>query len=131
MLSKFEIKIHSLTISPSDFETICWNATGLDDIKTRKYLNTDLDDKASIKLIRYLQLHMDPIFIFERWTSLFLSQQQQLDYAMYWLRIFLEENNSITSIFPPINQDAVFINNTIRKCSPALYTKLIKSIQNF
>ena len=122
------IEINSLTISLKDFETIMWNATGIDEILKQKYLISDIDGNPALQLHNYVSEYCDPCYKINRWIAEGKSQKETYDRALFWLRTFL--NSNITVIWPSIESNQEFIKN-IRKVSSPLYSKLIKDIQNF
>lgn len=129
MKQKILIYINSLNISFSEFETIVWNQTQIDEVKKREYL-TGLahNEEVPLQLIKYLSQHCDPIFIITRWTTDVYEKKKTYDTAMFWLRVFL--NEEVTCLFPKIDDNPTFLDN-IRKMSSPIYSKLIKSLQNF
>ncbi len=122
------IEINSLTISLKDFETIMWNATGVDEILEQKYLVADIDGNPALQLHKYVSQYCDPAYKINRWIAVNKSQKVTYDRAMFWLRTFLNED--CTVIWPDLESDPEFINN-VRKMSSVVYSKLIKNIQNF
>lgn len=129
MRSKVYIHINSLSLSVIEFETIVWNQTNLDEIKTRKYVTDDLyNEDFPIQMIRYLNSYMDPIFVIDRWIADMYNRKKTYDNAMFWLRVFL--NKEVSAILPPLESNPEFISN-IRRSSSALYSKIIKNSQNF
>lgn len=122
------IELNSLTISLKDFETIMWNATKVDEILEQKYLISDIDSNPALQLHSYVSQYCDPAYKINRWIAVGKSKKETYDKALFWLRTFLKDD--ITVIWPSIESDPEFINN-VRKISSPLYSKLIKSIQNF
>lgn len=122
--------INSLNISYTEFETIVWNVSSLDEIKKRSYLTNEFanNEEVPLQLINFLNQQMNPVFVIERWIIDVYEKKKTYDTAMFWLRIFLNEN--VTAVFPKLNQNPEFI-ETIRKISPPVYSKLIKNVQNF
>lgn len=123
------IDINSLNISVTEFETIVWNQTQLDEIRKREYMGADfISEDAPLQLVRYLSQFMDPVFRINRWVTDVYNEKKTYDTAIFWLRIFL--NKDVSTIFPPLNENTVFLDNIRKKSSPT-YSNLIKNIQNF
>lgn len=129
MSSKVFIYINSLNISFTEFETIIWNQTKLDEIKKREYLPASANNEdAPLALIKYLNLHMDPIFVINRWCTDLYDKKKNYNISTFWLRVFL--NDEVSTVFPAIEDNVEFVDN-IRRISPPIYSKLIKQLQNF
>lgn len=133
MKEKKIIELNSLNITFSEFETIIWNVTQIDEIKNRNYLfNVTLhNEEVPLELINYLskQTHVDPIFKINRWVSSnTLDNKKAYDTAIFWLKVFLNEN--VSSSFPTLEENVEFLNN-LRNISPGTYSKLIKNALNF
>lgn len=129
-MNKVYINVNSLNVSYIEFETIVWNVTKLDDVKLRKYITNEFEpgDKVILQLINFLSDYMDPIFVLDRWVSPIYDKKKTYDTAVFWLKVFLDEN--VTCLFPDVTSDLEFVEN-LRKISPLTYARLLKTVQNF
>jgi len=128
-MRKVYIEINSLNVSYAEFETIVWNTTHLDEIKTRKYISNEFEqgDAVIMQMIKFLNDQMDPIFVLHRWVCPVHNKKKTYDVALFWLKVLLNEN--VTCVFPPLD-DSEFV-SVIRDMSPPIYAKLLKTVNNF
>lgn len=123
------IKINSLNLTFSEFETIVWNETNLDSIRTREYLPINTyNEEAALALIKHISEQCDPIFKIERWINLTTKTKKTYDTSLFWLRVFLSQDVSV--MFPSQMQNVEYL-SAVRKISPPIYSKLMKTLQNF